>query len=193
MINYDKIEKISNLGFFKIKFIKNYAYSGGLVLDFKEKKILEYKFKKNQVKISKYFPTILFLNQTEIYIKLIETFSIKPDCYIVNSSGQIHPYFFGAACDLGLIIDQPVIGYTKKLLCGEKRENDEILKVPQIYQKDKLIGYAVPKLNSKNYYFISIGNNISLQTAGDLFLNLDQNIINILNIELNKFIKISKE
>jgi len=192
VINYDKSKEISSIGFLKIKIIEDNAYSGGLIFTIKEKKILEYKFRINQIRIPKYFPTILFLNQTENYLNLIKDFSINPDCYILNSSGQIHPYFFGAACDFGLNISKPVVGYTNKLLFGEKRENDEILEVPKIYQNDQLIGYAIPKPNSKKYYFISVGNNISLQTARDLFLKIDLTIIKILDRELNEFIKNSK-
>lgn len=120
---------------------------------------------------------------------LIKNIDIIPDCYIINASGQIHPYLYGAACDLGLQIESPVIGYTKKLLFGDLRKNKEKLDIPQVYYEDNLIGYAIPKPNSKKFYYISIGNNISLQSALTIFTKLDFGLFNNLRNDLNNYIK----
>jgi len=100
----------------------------------------------------------------------------------------IHIYTDGA-CDFGLIIKTPVIGYTKKLLFGEQRENKQNPNIPGVYSQDSLIGYAIPKPNSKNYLYISVGNNISLQSALKLLLNIDLIILRKLDIDLNSYIQ----
>lgn len=172
----------------KIRIIKDKAHSGLILYDYEKKLITNSYFKTHNVKISQYLPSILFLTQTDIYLDLVTNIREKPDCYIINSSGQIHPFLFGAACDFGLKIKTPVIGYTKKLLFGTSKLYEEALNIHGIYSNDYLIGYAIPKPNSKKFYYISVGNNISLQTALKIFLELDLSIINTVNLKLSNYI-----
>jgi len=189
-VNLKDVSKtIKSIGLMKSKIFEEFAYSGIFLYDIEEKCILGTEFKKFNPIFTNYYPTILFLNHTDIYLDLIKDLKLKPECYIINASGQIHPYLFGAACDLGLKIHEPIIGYTKKLLYGIMEEIDSTLDIPMIWHKSQHIGYAIPKPNSKKYYYISVGNNISLQTAAKLLLSLDLNIISILTTELNNFIK----
>jgi len=184
----DIIDEIRTLGFMKIKNIKDKAYYGLILYDYKEKVIIKSYFKTYKPKISEYLPSILFLTQTDIFLDLVENIKEKPDCYIINSSGQVHPFLYGAACDFGLKINAPVIGYTKKLLFGVLKAYEETSNIHGIYSNDHLIGYAIPKPNSKKFYYISIGNNISLQTALKIFLELDLSVINKLKAKLNNYI-----
>jgi len=184
----DILDEVRTLGFMKIKNIKDKAYSGLILYDYKEKVIIKSYFKTYKPKISEYLPSILFLTQTDIFLDLVENIKEKPDCYIINSSGQVHPFLYGAACDFGLKINTPVIGYTKKLLFGVLKAYEETSNIHGIYFNDLLIGYAIPKPNSKKFYYISIGNNISLQTALKIFLELDLSVINKLKAKLNNYI-----
>jgi len=113
-----------------------------------------------------------------------------PDCYIINSSGQIHPFFYGGACDFGLKLktNTPVIGYTKQLLFGALKKISGNSEIYGVYNENLLIGYAIPKPNSKKYNYISVGNNISLETAKKVFLSIDLNLMSILKQRLNSFI-----
>jgi len=128
------------------------------------------------------------LNQTEIYLDLIHDLKLIPDCYIINSSGQIHPFLYGGACDFGLKLktNTPVIGYTKQLLFGALKKIKDNLEIYGVYYEKLLVGYAIPK-SKKKYYYISIGNNISLETAKKVFLSIDLNLISILKQSLNSF------
>jgi len=184
----DILDEVRTLGFMKIKNIKDIAYSGLIIYDYRENLIIKSYFKSFKPKISEYLPSILFLTQTDIFLDLIENIKEKPDCYIINSSGQVHPFLYGAACDFGLKINTPVIGYTKKLLFGVLKAYEETSNIHGIYSNDLLIGYAIPKPNSKKFYYISIGNNISLQTALKIFLELDLSVINKLNTKLSNYI-----
>jgi deoxyinosine 3'endonuclease (endonuclease V) len=172
----------------KIKIIKNKAFSGLVIYDYRKNMIINSYFKMRKAKISEYLPSILFLTQTDVYLDLTENFQETADCYIINSSGQVHPFLYGAACDFGLKIKTPVIGYTKKLLFGILKVYEEKSNIHGIYSNDLLIGFAIPKPDSKKFYYISIGNNISLQTALKIFLELDLSVINKLNTKLNNYI-----
>ena len=185
----DKITKYNLIGIINLKISENLAYSALLIYDIKGKNITDIKFKSYKPIFTEYFPSILFLNQTEIYLDLIKDIKIIPDCYIINASVQIHPYLYGAACDFGLQTETPVVGYTKKLLFGELRKINENLNIPEIYYREKLIGYAIPKPNSKKFLYVSVGNNISLITTLKLFNIMDFEIFSVLSGRLNNFIQ----
>ena len=185
----DKKTDYNLIGIIKIRFSNDMAYLGVLFYNLKEKKIIDMKFKSIKPIFSEYFSSILFLNQTDLYLNLIRDIEIIPDCYILNSSGQIHPYYYGTACDFGLNIDVPVIGYTKKLLFGEIKTNSTNPRIKRIYHGTCLIGFAIPRPNSKKFLYISVGNNISLQSATKIFLNINLNLFNTLSVKLNVFIK----
>jgi len=185
----DKRTNYNLIGIINTRLIESLAYSGFIIYNINDKEIVNIFFQTFKPIFTEYFSSILFLNQTEIYLDLIKNIDIISDCYIINASGQIHPYFYGAACDFGLQIESPVIGYTKKLLFGDLRKNKEKLDIPQVYYEDNLIGYAIPKPNSKKFYYISVGNNISLQSALTIFTKLDFGLFNNLRNDLNNYIK----
>ncbi len=185
-------KKYAIIGIMKLKFIDELSYSGILIYNIKENKTLLTKFKSYKPIFTRYFPSILFLNQTKIYLELINGLDLTPDCYILNSSGQIHPYLYGSACDFGLNVKVPVIGYTKKLLFGDLRIIEQFPDIKGVYSQETLIGYAIPKPYSKKFIYISIGNNISLVSALKLFLKMDFNLFSQLNIDLNNFIQSRK-
>jgi len=169
--------------------IEDLAYSGLIVYNINNKEIVNLFFQTFKPIFTEYFSSILFLNQTEIYLDLIKNIDIIPDCYVINASGQMHPYFYGAACDFGLQIETPVIGYTKKLLFGDLRLNNVKSNISQVYSEENLIGYAIPKLNTKKFYYISVGNNISLQSALTIFTQLDLGLFSSFRNDLNNYIQ----
>ncbi len=181
----DKGIDIKNIGIIKLKVLKKIACIGVYFYDLFKQKLKNSVFKVYKTRFSNYFPSVLFLNQSEIYIKFLNDFDVPPDCYILNSSGQIHPYLYGTACDVGLHLEVPVIGYTKKLLYGQIKRYKKKGDIFGVYTNDLLIGYAVPKLTSSKYLYISIGNNITLQKALETFLKIDFQIFSTLNAELN--------
>jgi deoxyribonuclease V len=187
----DVYKDIELVGIMKVKILDDFSYSGILVYNIKKKEIILNIFRIFKPIFTNYFPSILFLNQTEIYLDLLSDLDLNPDCYVVNSSGKIHPYLYGCACDFGLKIETPVIGYTKTLLFGVLHDLKESphSEIKGVFTNNTLIGYAVPKPNSKKYFYISVGNNISLQTAVRLFLQLDFQMFSHLSIKLNNYIQ----
>lgn len=185
----DKSIEYNLIGLINIRFMEDLAYSGLLIYDIIDNEIVNTNFKSFKPIFTKYLSSILFLIQTDVYMDLVCDLKIVPDCYIINSSGQIHPFLYGGACDFGLKVDIPVIGYTKKLLFGELKKTNENLAISGIYYQDRLLGYAIPKIGSKKYFYISVGNNITLKTAKEIFLKVDLKMISILKQKLNSFIR----
>jgi deoxyribonuclease V len=180
-------KRIKEVGFIKIKILEDIAFSGFFLYDTVQQEIKDSLFQSFRPIYTEYFPSALFLNHTEIYLNLIKNLNTTPDCYILNSSGRIHPFLYGTACDVGLKLNIPVIGYTKSLLFGKLHHNSKENDLPGIYTQNLLIGHAIPKPNSKKFYYISVGNNISLKGALEVCHKLDINIFSRLSIEINKF------
>lgn len=185
----DKRTDFNIIGIINTRLIEDLAYSGIITYNINDKEIMNTFFQTFKPIFTEYFSSILYLNQTEIYLDLIKNIDIIPDCYILNASGQMHPYFYGAACDFGLQIETAVMGYTKKLLFGELRINKEKSNISQVYSEEKLIGYAIPKLNTKKFYYVSVGNNISLLSALTIFTQLDLGLFSSLRNDLNNYIQ----
>jgi len=185
----DKKADFELIGIIKTKIVKEFAYSGIAFYNLQKRIIHSISFKSFRPKFTEYFPSILFLNQTEVYLDFINDLELLPECFIINSSGQIHPYLYGLACDLGLKIAIPVIGYTKKLLFGEIKEIDSSSDILGVFNNKSLIGYAIPKPNSKKYLYISVGNNITLKTALNVFINTEIALFNKISTELNEYVQ----
>ncbi|MBD3339118.1 MAG: hypothetical protein GF353_08410 [Candidatus Lokiarchaeota archaeon] len=181
------------IGIIKIRFKRGIVHTGILIYDLNERIVIDEFFEKIPPKFTNYLPSILFLNWTEIYLQLIKNSGFNPDCYIVNSSGKIHPYLCGAACELGLRLDSSIIGYTKSLLFGVVKEMKNLKLRRQsiwgVFHEGNLLGYRIPKPNSTKHFYISVGNNISLESALKIFLNLDFKLFSLILVKIHNFFK----
>ncbi|MHA1688553.1 MAG: endonuclease V [Promethearchaeota archaeon] len=188
----DVIQDYQVVVIIKIKFQENLAHVGYLRYSLVEKKILTFKMRSLEPIFTKYFPSVLFLNQSDLYLKIINELEQQPDCYILNSSGRIHPFLYGLACGVGREVNIPVFGYTESLLFGIsiKDNNSTFLK---ILHEGEIIGMGIPRPKSKKYYYISVGNNISLESAVRVFLAIDFSVFSELKKKINKAIQERKQ
>jgi deoxyribonuclease V len=97
-------------------------------------------------------------------ISAIKKLKLKPDVFLVDGQGVMHPYRLGLASHLGLIIAKPTIGAAKSPLCGEVQAFTEDGWAP-IVDKGEVIGAAVATRKGRNPVYVSIGNMVSLETA----------------------------
>ena len=183
----DKMKIYNRIGVIMLKISGNFAFSGILLYDIENHKILRKDFKSTRLVFNEYFPSVLFLNYLEPYLELINSIEYLPDCYIVNASGQIHPFRYGLACELGLRLNCSVIGYTKKLLYGKLNRIEDNERILGVFDGDDQIGFAFQKPKSKKYFYVSVGNNISLNSVREIFIKLDWNIFSKLSNELSNF------
>ncbi len=187
IIEKDNRKDFNTIGLLKFRIVGSKSFGVADIIDLRLGKSLDTCYKVFCPKFTDYFSTLLFLNHTDIYLDLIGILKVKPDCYIINASGRMHPFFYGVACELGLKNDTSVFGYTKTLLFG-KVDQDTAKEFPIVSYKEDHIGYAVPRINSNKSYYISVGNNISLNTALNLFLKLEPNFHDLLAQKLRKYI-----
>jgi len=107
-----------------------------------------------------YIPTFLSYREQPFIQELIKKLSVNPSVLLIDGNGILHPFGFGLACHIGVIVQKPSIGVAKSLLCGKQQEDNRIL------NNDTIAGYAFyANARVKKPAFISQGNMISLDTA----------------------------
>ena len=99
-----------------------------------------------------YVPGKLVYREGPAVILAFKNLKIRPDVLLLPCSGICHPEFRGMAYVIGNLLNLPTVGVTKRLLCGESREN-------KIFYNGKQVGWKL-----KNIY-ISPGYKISLNES----------------------------
>ncbi|MFB6290691.1 MAG: endonuclease V [Candidatus Bipolaricaulia bacterium] len=119
-----------------------------------------------------YIPGYLAFRELPILRRLLERVrGERPwaDVIFVDGNGLLHPRGAGLATHLGVVLDHPTIGVAKNLLCG-KTENGELSRgqAREVKLDGENIGLELKTTERANPIYVSIGNRVSLEEAGDL-------------------------
>ncbi len=121
------------------------------------------------------FPYITgFLSYREIpaYLYLLaEVEAVRPlaDVLLVDGSGVLHPRGIGIAAHLGVLLDRPTIGVSKKLLHGSLVDRgDDSLVVDIAAESREIRGAAVKVTRDNKPIYVSPGHGCSVERAIDL-------------------------
>lgn len=157
IILHDDFEKLEIIAGVDLSYKKDIAKIVYVLLD-KNLNLINYHIFEEKVTFP-YIPTFLAFREGEPIIKTFNKIG-KPDILFVNGQGIAHPVKMGLATYVGVILDIPSIGITKKHLYGKIKEN-------KIYDDyNNLIGYVVEKFGKKIY--VSPGHRVSVDTAKEL-------------------------
>ena len=147
------------------------AISCIVVLDIKDNfKIIEKVFAEKKIDFP-YIPTFLAYRELPVILEAYKKLSSKPDAFIVDGMGILHPRKMGIASHFGVITDTISIGCGKSKLIGKYKEppNKRFAYNP-VYVDDELRGYIVRTRKNSNPIFVSSGNNISINNSLQLVL-----------------------
>jgi len=149
-----------------VSYKDNIAYGAAIIIDRNKNEVIE--VAKSTIKVAfPYIPGFFVLREAKPILKTLEKLTIDFDLLLVDGNGQLHPRRCGLACYIGLILDKPVIGVAKKLLCGKVKKNKTV------EYEGKIIGYEVNHKGRKIY--VSVGHKISLKKSvsivKELFVN----------------------
>jgi len=112
-----------------------------------------------------YVPTLLSFRETPAIIEVARRLKSHVDLFMVDSNGRLHPYLLGAASHFGILVDKPVIGVAKTLLCGEVQPRKRGERYSLIMLDGRVVGAAVTTRVGAKPVFVSVGHKISLETA----------------------------
>ena len=150
VVTEDDFEKIERIAGMDVAYKGNTAYGAYVEMDMKGN-VIEKNTETMEVNFP-YIPTYFSYRELPVLEKLLE--GRHPDIVMVNGSGVAHPRHFGMASHLGVLHSLPVIGITKRLLCGEVRGK-------YIYMGKEKVGAVY----GKNPIYISPGHKISVDSS----------------------------
>ncbi|MFX0125327.1 MAG: endonuclease V [Candidatus Hodarchaeota archaeon] len=151
--------------------------AGGILYDLKSNSLLDSHLGGWITASSPYISTFLSVRNKQPLIQVITKF-LSFDILMVEGAGRQHPRHFGLACELGVDLDLPTIGITKKALFGSVDFNHSLdnreysYDVFPVYDKEDLIAFFIKKRTNKQGIYLSIGHKLSLLTAVDIVLPL---------------------
>ncbi len=111
-----------------------------------------------------YIPGLFMLRESRVILKALKKLKSKFDVLLIDGNGRLHPRLCGLASFIGIKIDKPTIGVTKKLLCGK------ILQDNTIEYNDQILGHVIEQQKKKIY--VSIGHKINLKRGSQIVKDL---------------------
>ena len=162
-----KIKDIKYVGGVDTSFFKKgnveYAICVIVVLEFKTLNIVEQEVSLVRINFP-YIPTFLTYRELPCFKAAFKKLKLKPDVFIFDANGILHPYKIGFATHAGILFNIVSVGVAKSLLCGN-------IIGDYVYFKGERLAYVLRRGSFKPL-FISPGNNISLKTSINLVKRL---------------------
>lgn len=113
-----------------------------------------------------YIPGLLAFREIPVILKAFEQLQTTPDLIIVDGQGRAHPRRLGIACHLGVLLDLPMIGCAKSILCGraETPHAERGAWLP-LMDHGEQIGAALRTRVGVTPVYVSVGHRISLSSS----------------------------
>lgn len=145
------------------------AYANGMsigvaaVLNFRSLSLVETNIAHVKTRFP-YIPTLLSFREIPPAFSAIKKLKTQPDFFLVDGQGLAHPYRFGFATHLGVVMNRATIGVAKSRLCGEVDKPSEEAWTP-LMDGGEIIGAVVVTRRGKKPVYVSVGHKVSLRRA----------------------------
>lgn len=168
VVRVDRFESIKTVAGVDIGIRGNIALASVVVLNFPDLEIVDGVVAESHVRFP-YIPGYLSFREVPPLLVAFARLQTEPDLVIVDGQGIAHPRRFGLASHLGFVLNKPTIGCAKSRLCGQYTEpaKEKGASSP-LFDKDEIIGTVLRTRTNVSVVFVSIGHNISLETAREL-------------------------
>ena len=164
VIREDMLPKtIRHVGGVDVAYAKGMSIGAAAVLNFSSLSLVDSKIAYVETRFP-YVPTLLSFREIPPAFSAIRKLETQPDVFLVDGQGLAHPYRFGFATHLGVVIDRPTIGVAKSLLCGEAKTPSERGWMPLMDGRETIGAVVVTKKGKKPVY-VSVGHKVSLERA----------------------------
>lgn len=157
-----EVSKFKLIGGCDQAFVNDVVISGVVVLD-KELKTAEKTYSVIKAQIP-YVPGFLFYREGPAIIDAFNKLEKKPDVLLVDGNGILHPRRLGMASHLGVVLDIPTIGVTKRLMCGDVKEG-------KVYVDKEIRGIELRTREHSNPLYVSPGHKISFGKSIEVVKN----------------------
>ncbi|WP_075425251.1 endonuclease V [Ruminococcus sp. XPD3002] len=153
-----------------------YAVCCIVVIDFATHEVVEKKNFSGKIDVP-YMPGFLAFRELPLILKTVEMLENVPDLYVFDGNGYLHPRHMGIATHASFYINKPTIGIAKTYFRVDKitdytEPENEAGSFTDIVIGGETYGRALRTHKNVKPVFISVGNNISLDTACELAMKL---------------------
>ena len=147
-----------------------------VVIDMETHEVLEKKHYSGKIEVP-YIPGCLAFRELPLVLKTAEMLEIKPDIYIFDGNGYLHPRHMGIAAHASFYLHKPTIGIAKTYFRVDKKTDytdpeNEAGSYTDIVIDGEVYGRALRTHKNVKPVFVSVGNNISIDTACELAMDL---------------------
>ena len=119
-----------------------------------------------------YIPTLFAFKELPPALACIQKLTSKPDVFLIDGHGIVHPRRCGLASHLGVAIKKPTIGVAKSRLIGNL---EPAYGRVYIVHNGERVGEAVISKEGCRPLYVSIGNMVSLENATKIVRHLTRN------------------
>lgn len=112
-----------------------------------------------------YIPTFLSFREGPAIISAFRQLNIKPDLLMVDGAGINHPRNAGIATHIGVALNIPTIGITKKILCGSGKEPQHVGEAEPLIYEGRQTGWLLRSTKKSRAIIVAPGHRISLETS----------------------------
>lgn len=147
-----------------------------VVIDIDTHEIIEKRHCSGKIEVP-YMPGFLAFRELPLILKTAKMLDNVPDIYIFDGNGYLHPRHMGIATHSSFYLNKPTIGIAKTYFRVDKKTDytepqNEAGSYTDIVIDGEVYGRALRTHKDVKPIFISVGNNISLDTACSLALKL---------------------
>lgn len=138
----DDFEKIELIAAADKAFLKDRIISGIIVMEYPALLPVERAFSIQPICFP-YIPTFLGFREGPAIVKAFENLKIRPDLLLIDGAGINHPRSAGLATHIGVAMDIPTIGITKRILCGKGEYPEEVGAASPLVHADRTVGWLL--------------------------------------------------
>lgn len=145
-----------------------YAVCCIVVLDGENRRVTESRYSFGKVEVP-YIPGCLAFRELPLILETVKKLTTKPDLYLFDGNGYLHPRRMGIATHASFYLDRPTIGVAKKYHKIDGVDFTMPANEPYAYTDIVVDGEVCGRVlrTHKNVkpVFVSVGNHIDLDTA----------------------------
>ncbi|MBE0522558.1 MAG: endonuclease V [Candidatus Methanoperedenaceae archaeon] len=145
-------------------FLDNRIISGIVLMDFGSPEIIECAFSIAPISFP-YIPTFLSFREGPAIVNAFGKLKTKPDLLLIDGAGINHPRGAGLATHIGVALDVPTAGITKKKLCGEGVEPSNVGEASPLVYMDKTVGWLLKSRQKSKPIVVAPGHRVSLESS----------------------------
>lgn len=145
-------------------FLDERVISGIVVLEYDSLEVVERVYSVKRVSFP-YIPTFLSFREGPAIVGAFRKLEKKPDILLIDGAGINHPRGAGLATHVGVALNMPTIGITKKILCGEGEEPSEVGEASPLVYEGKKVGLLLKSNKRSRAIVVAPGNRVSLESS----------------------------